>query len=784
MKMNFSIITQNKILNASILPLILIAAFISRFIMAVTIFSSTIDTSTVGIMGIRILEGDRPIFYYGQNYMGALEAYGTALMFKLFGASTTTLTLTPALFAVAWAWSMYLVFKRLFCKSAGLAAALCVAIPGWYAIWYTMGAYGGYPETYLFGTLAIWVCLKFADPKTPDFSIGNSLLLGLLLALGVWTNLQVIPFFAVAAIIAGVNWLFVNRSIKRLLSLAAAGVIGLSGLLPGYYVTKGTEDPGLVELPNLGMILTNFSIMTDRVLPRLLWWKSTNSLSLKWTIALIVILPVLYYLISLLVSLVRRKIAYKIFVPLIFTVLFLAMYLPHSMASLGAPRYMISVTLILISAGFGSMLCSGKKAVKNTGMAFLLMWTAYNGISITHKCITSASGKTEKVAARMELINAAEDHGLENVMIVGSGTEGLRGLILSFYSAGKINFISCYDDRVYQHSDAWEKDDNAAFAFSPGTTRHVTGSLEAMGIKEYILTNTPKYTLLDEIQPMFSKRKSVVGATVTDIQGFDGSTDAITDNTASTSISTKTDRKSSFTVDCGKQKKIDSIRIFSIDDDLSIGPYTISVSLDGSTYTNVQNINCRMPQSYQCGNRIYFRGHYAAQDCCFAPVTARYLRIEYPEKGGRISSWNISEIMVFEHISNAGVIWPDEITKIAAEIKSRKVQFTYCDRWLSAKLVPLLSSKESEHSVFPTHNTRHPHSEFSRKIIAAQGKAIAVHNSMAQQAIALLKESLPEGSSFISHEFTNYTLLVFDGDEEKKPSSLQLVWNGHTIYKE
>ncbi|HKJ65439.1 MAG TPA: hypothetical protein VJ969_08555, partial [Desulfopila sp.] len=53
-----------------------------RCAMAVFVFASTRDTSVVGIMGLHILEGARPLFFYGQAYMGAAEAYLTAAVFS------------------------------------------------------------------------------------------------------------------------------------------------------------------------------------------------------------------------------------------------------------------------------------------------------------------------------------------------------------------------------------------------------------------------------------------------------------------------------------------------------------------------------------------------------------------------------------------------------------------------------------------------------------------------------------------------------------------------------
>ena len=76
------------------LAAILALGFALRLNLSLKAFFSTFDTSTVGLMGIHILEGERPLFYYGQNYMGALEAYVAAVMFALFGVSTTSLSLS------------------------------------------------------------------------------------------------------------------------------------------------------------------------------------------------------------------------------------------------------------------------------------------------------------------------------------------------------------------------------------------------------------------------------------------------------------------------------------------------------------------------------------------------------------------------------------------------------------------------------------------------------------------------------------------------------------------
>ena len=50
------------------------------------------DEALVGIQAQHILRGERPTYFYGQVYMGSLEAYLIALLFALFGSSAWTTT--------------------------------------------------------------------------------------------------------------------------------------------------------------------------------------------------------------------------------------------------------------------------------------------------------------------------------------------------------------------------------------------------------------------------------------------------------------------------------------------------------------------------------------------------------------------------------------------------------------------------------------------------------------------------------------------------------------------
>ena len=59
------------------------------------------DEGIVGLMAKHITEGKPwPVFYYGQNYMGSLEAILAAFSFTLLGRSNFTLKLVPLVFSL------------------------------------------------------------------------------------------------------------------------------------------------------------------------------------------------------------------------------------------------------------------------------------------------------------------------------------------------------------------------------------------------------------------------------------------------------------------------------------------------------------------------------------------------------------------------------------------------------------------------------------------------------------------------------------------------------------
>src|SRR5436190_13335919 len=95
------------------------------------------DEAVVGLMARHIaFLGERPIFYWGQPYLGSLEAFAAAPLFRIFNSSTWLLKLVPTAYSLGFVWLSGLLARQVFGEGVGLATAAYLAIPpSMWAVW-------------------------------------------------------------------------------------------------------------------------------------------------------------------------------------------------------------------------------------------------------------------------------------------------------------------------------------------------------------------------------------------------------------------------------------------------------------------------------------------------------------------------------------------------------------------------------------------------------------------------------------------------------------------------
>jgi len=188
------------------------------------------DEGVVGLMAKHILEGKNlPIFFYGQDYLGALEAYCAALSFGLFGTGVLSLRLVPFLFSLGVLAVVYrLTYKAYSVAAARWATAIVAVAPAYFLQW-NLKARGGFVEhVFLLFVLMILFWRLFARH---DRSSWLAFATGVVAGVAMWVNQLAIGYVAAMAAL-----LALTRPEPQRVGLLVAGAVLGASLLIGYNV--------------------------------------------------------------------------------------------------------------------------------------------------------------------------------------------------------------------------------------------------------------------------------------------------------------------------------------------------------------------------------------------------------------------------------------------------------------------------------------------------------------------------------------------------------------------
>lgn len=167
------------------------------------------DEGTMGIMALHIAyRGEHPYIFYGQSYMGVIEAYLGAFFFHLFGPSLFALRLGVILLTMLFLISTYLLTRLLYSKPFGLFILALLSFGSIYVFTREMIATGGTTQTLFFGSLSLllacWLGMT-AGRNSSRLTVFLRALVytcwGLAIGLGVWSDMIVLPIFAMAIVL-------------------------------------------------------------------------------------------------------------------------------------------------------------------------------------------------------------------------------------------------------------------------------------------------------------------------------------------------------------------------------------------------------------------------------------------------------------------------------------------------------------------------------------------------------------------------------------------------------
>ena len=193
------------------------------------------DEAIVALMARHILQGERPIFFYGQAYMGSLDAYLVAMGFMVLGQKIWVIRALQSLLYVATIVITYFIGKRAFHSTKiGLIAALLLAIPTVNTTLYTTISLGGYGEALLIGSLLVYLAFRLqTDIESDVFHILPVFFFVFLSALGLWVHgislVFSVPCFVYVFYVV-IKQKTLRKVWKKVMMTAIPGI--LLGLLP------------------------------------------------------------------------------------------------------------------------------------------------------------------------------------------------------------------------------------------------------------------------------------------------------------------------------------------------------------------------------------------------------------------------------------------------------------------------------------------------------------------------------------------------------------------------
>jgi hypothetical protein len=190
------------------------------------------DEAVVALMARHILAGERPAFFYGQAYMGSLDAFLAAAAFAVLGQNVVILRLVQAgLYALAVFLGVLLAQRIHHDLRTSIFAGLLLAIPTVNNTLYTSVTLGGYGEALVLGILLLLLALQIAGGKQGVLAYAAW---GFAAAMGFWAFALSLVFALPSLVAVGIG---LNRTEsgrgRRVVYLLAGTVVGLTPWMIG-----------------------------------------------------------------------------------------------------------------------------------------------------------------------------------------------------------------------------------------------------------------------------------------------------------------------------------------------------------------------------------------------------------------------------------------------------------------------------------------------------------------------------------------------------------------------
>jgi 4-amino-4-deoxy-L-arabinose transferase-like glycosyltransferase len=173
-----------------IMSALVAGALLKALLVFVNVIPFNSDEAVVALMARHILRGERPVFFYGQAYIGSLDAWLVAGGFWFFGQQVWVIRFIQIVLYLLVILTTAILGRKIFGSwRVGIMAAWLMAIPVVNVTLYTTASLGGYAEALLIGNLLMligWQISLGHERIKREIQLFLWFVWGLLAGFGIW----------------------------------------------------------------------------------------------------------------------------------------------------------------------------------------------------------------------------------------------------------------------------------------------------------------------------------------------------------------------------------------------------------------------------------------------------------------------------------------------------------------------------------------------------------------------------------------------------------------------
>jgi len=661
------------------------------------------DETNVGLMSLRVMNGEFPVFFYGQAFMGSLEAYLAGALFLLTGATPFALELLPVLLSLIFLFLLFVLARNYFGSLVARYSILLLALPPLFFLRWVHEARPHYPLTLVFGTLLLLLSHQVIYRKSsPSKKTLLYLTMGVIGGVGWWTNYLIITFILPVAFFLFLDNKKIVFSLNCFFSLFFF-VIGSSPLwvynVTHHFPIAGITNPGALAnlLPYLKDFFTNAFPILLGFLPPLT--ENKGDLIGYLIIGPIYLLAFFYYLFIFRKNLrsastlgLNRDFSGDLLIHVFLLNLFLHLATNYgSRLSDNDQKYFLPFYVcfpVFVSLFLANL--NKKQAVLSRLLLALILISNLIGL-VRHDGWTVLNvGKyktyQDQQASEDRLIRFLTQNRYDRFYY------GVPGKTLTFKSKEALIASDLYQEGYPKYADQVDSSRRLAY-LSQGESEVFEDNIKAIGGSFKKIKAGDGYLLYTAFHPPAESFQPIprhLWTGTSDLYPMDVKN--AFDGDIATGWGTRGPQKQGtyFLIDLGKVATVGKIAYIPANyREVPVG-YEVSLSLDGRTWQTVSKVPEYHGPTFWSGPNPLTKVRQGRIETVFPAQPCRFVKISLLQDSNG-NAWSINELFLFspdDHSKKGASPIPTEgdITQLLNFFQEQGIHFVYADHWLSAEI--------------------------------------------------------------------------------------------------